>query len=145
MIHDHQVFGGWDDAHRYAEISAEIVASPRTLLRCRSSTMPSAAKAGADFGARGNIVFADAAGEDQHVEPAQFGVIAANPFGDGPRKLVDSEARFFIAILDGFAQIAHVVGEPADAEQAGLLADHGLQLVGCCAQCQASSRQSSSR
>ena len=34
------------------------------------------AQASADFGARVDVVFADAAGEDQHVQPVQLGHIS---------------------------------------------------------------------
>ena len=37
-------------------------------------------QARANLGARSNIVFADAAGKDQHVEAAELGHITADPF-----------------------------------------------------------------
>ena len=42
MVHDHQVFGGGITRTVTGEFSAEIMASPRTLFRSGSTTMPSA-------------------------------------------------------------------------------------------------------
>ena len=112
------------------EYSLEMTAAPRTLLRLGSRTMPRALEARADFGAGVDVVFADAAGEDQHVQPVQLRHIAADPAGDGPGELVHGKSCLGVAGVDGLAQVAHVVGEFADAQQAGLLADHGFQLVG---------------
>ena len=130
VIHDHQVFGGRNHAHRDRRIFGGDHRCAADVVALGIEHDAERAEARADLGARGDVVFADAAGEDQHVEAAELGDEAADPFGNRPGEFVDGEARFCVAVLDGFAQIAHVVGEFAHAEQAGLLADDGFQLVG---------------
>ena len=105
------------------EFSAEIVACAAHVVALRIEHDAQRSQPRADLRARGDVVFADAAGEDQHVQPAQLGHIAADPLGDGPGEFVHGQPRLGVAVLDGVAQIAHVVRELAHAQQAGLLAD----------------------
>ena len=130
VVHDHQVFGRRNHAHRDRRVLRGDDRRAAHVVAAGIEHDSQAAEAAADLGARVDIVFADAAGEDQHVEAAQLRHEAADPARDGPAEFVDREARLSVTVVDGGAQGAHVVGEPAQAQQAGLLADDRVELIG---------------
>src|SRR5580698_4712944 len=110
MVDDDQVFRGRDYANSDWRIVGGDDGRAADVVAGGIDKNAEGAEAGADFGAAVYVVFADAAGEDEHIESAELGHITADPFGDGPGEFVDGQASLGVAGFDCFAQVAHIVG-----------------------------------
>ena len=72
MVHDDQVFERRDHAYRHRRIFRGDDGGAAHIVALGVEHDAQRAQSGADFGARGDIVLADAAGKDQHVEAVQL-------------------------------------------------------------------------
>jgi len=111
------------------ECSLEIVAGPRNIVAHRVEDDARASRL-AQISARALMSFSPMPPVKTSISSRSLRHVAADPSGDGPGELGYSKFCFGVAGVDGLAQIAHVVGEFADAQQAGLFADNGFQLIG---------------
>ena len=87
-------------------------------------------EAAADLGAGGAVVLTDAAGEDEHVESAELCDVGTDESADGGGEEIDGQSCGCASGGDGVAQGAHITGNSADAEEAGLAIDDLFESIG---------------
>ena len=75
-------------------------------------------------------VLADASGEDEEVESAEFGGIGADEFSDGGGEDINGQSGIFISGFHGGLEAAHVGFPPGERSEAGLAIEEGFESVG---------------
>src|SRR5580698_9161093 len=93
MIHDHQVFESWKHEHSHRRVLGRNDRYPACVVALRVDNNPKRPQAGADLGARSDVVLAYAAGEDQRVQTIQLRHITPDPARDSPTEFFYSQSR----------------------------------------------------
>ena len=130
---DHQLFvGGHDDRFPGAVVGGDDARLAEAfVVLCVVALDAEACDAVEDRLAFGQGVFADAAGEDDGVRAAEEHVVGADVLDDAADEHLEGEGGVLIAGVGGVHDVAHVAAaDAADGEQAGLLVQDGVDVLG---------------
>ena len=118
---DDEFFVGGNHEHASARaVGGEIGFVRRGGIARRIKHEAKVGKIGADGFAKPRVVFADAGGEDESIATAKFEPESADPVTDALDEGIDGELGAGVTFVGGGFDVADVVADAGEAEEAGL-------------------------